>query len=283
MFGYLSNKIYRFLIQYLIYIFSKMSTSQQEFFEYMSETLQTSQEGLMEMQKSNPQNFQKLVEKLKRTMRREKAKQRKHKDEPEIVQSSKKIKRKKQDDDPLRENDKKTIQMIRNRISAQNSRDRKKQYLQQLENQAQKELTYNAELRKQLQELQAKHQKLTNKSSKIRDQLSILQQLGRCSRLGKIGLALLTLVSVFSVISQKETQQTISSPLVKVEDLSSESAMAPINYEKSYSVIDTNTFFEEQKIGVCMSEESENSYPQLLPNALYRLNSHIEYDFLQQN
>ncbi|CAK56729.1 unnamed protein product (macronuclear) [Paramecium tetraurelia] len=260
-----------------------MSTSQQEFFEYMSETLQTSQEGLMEMQKSNPQNFQKLVEKLKRTMRREKAKQRKHKEEPEIVQSSKKIKRKKQDDDPLRENDKKTIQMIRNRISAQNSRDRKKQYLQQLENQAQKELNYNAQLRKQLEELQTKHQKLTNKSSKIRDQLSILQQLGRCSRLGKIGLALLTLVSVFSVISQKETQQTISSPLVKVEDLSSESAMVPVNYEKSYSVIDTNTFFEEQKIGVDMSEESENSYPQLLPNALYRLNSHIEYDFLLQN
>ncbi|CAD8174867.1 unnamed protein product [Paramecium pentaurelia] len=283
MFRYLSNKIYRFLIQYLIYIFRNMSTSQQEFFEYMSETLQTSQEGLMEMQKSNPQNFQKLIEKMKRTMRREKAKQRKHKDEPEIVQSSKKIKRKKQDDDPLRDNDKKTIQMIRNRISAQNSRDRKKQYLQQLENQAQKELNYNIELRKQLEELQAKHQKLTNKSSKIRDQLSILQQLGRCSRLGKIGLALLTLVSVFSVISQKETQQTISSPLVKVEDISNESAMAPINYEKSYSVIDTNTFFEEQKISVGMSEESENSYPQLLPNALYRLNSHLEYDFLQQN
>ncbi|CAD8177496.1 unnamed protein product [Paramecium pentaurelia] len=260
-----------------------MSTSQQEFFEYMSETLQTSQEGLKEMQKSNPQNFQKLVEKMKRTMRREKAKQRIHKDEPEIVQSSKKIKRKKQDDDPLRDNDKKTIQMIRNRISAQNSRDRKKQYLQQLENQAQKELNYNAELRKQLEELQIKHQKLTNKSSKIRDQLSILQQLGRCSRLGKIGLTLLTLVSVFSVISQKETQQTIQSPLVKVEDLSSESAMVPINYEKSYSVIDTNTFFEEQKIDVGMSEESENSYLQLLPNTLYRLNSHIEYDFLQQN
>ncbi|CAD8084563.1 unnamed protein product [Paramecium sonneborni] len=268
------EQIYRFLM--------KMSSSQQEFFEYMSETLQTSQAGLKEMQKSNPQNFQKLLEKMKRTMRREKAKQRKHKDEPEIVQSSKKIKRKKQDDDPLRENDKKTIQMIRNRISAQNSRDRKKQYLQQLENQAQKELNYNAELRKQLEELQGRQQKLRNKSQKIRDQLSILQQLGRCSRLGKIGLTLLTLVSVFSVISQKETQQTISSPLVKVEELSNESAIVPINDEKSYSVIDTNTFFEEEKIVVCMSEESENSYQQMLPNSLYRLNSHIEYNYLHQ-
>ncbi|CAD8156661.1 unnamed protein product [Paramecium octaurelia] len=260
-----------------------MSTSQQELFEYMSETLQTSEKGLLEMQKQHPQNFQKLVEKMKRTMRREKAKQRKQKDEPEIVSSSKKIKRKKEDEDPLRENDKKTIQMIRNRISAQNSRDRKKQYLHQLESQAQKELDYNAELRKQLEELQEKHQKLTNKSSKIRDQLSILQQLGRGSRLGKISLALLTLVSVFSVISQKEAHQTITTPLVKIEEMSSESALRPLNYEKSYSIIDTNTFFEEEKLGVGISEESENCYNQLLPIPLYRLNSQIEYALEQHS
>ncbi|CAD8168885.1 unnamed protein product [Paramecium octaurelia] len=261
-----------------------MSTSQQELFEYMSETLQTSEKGLLEMQQSNPQNFQKLVEKMKRTMRREKAKQRKNKEEPEIVSSSKKIKRKKEDDDPLRDNDKKTIQMIRNRISAQNSRDRKKQYLHQLESQAQKELDYNAELRKQLEELQEKHQKLANKSSKIRNQLTILQQLGRGSRLGKISLALLTLVSVFSVISQKEQQpQTITTPLVKLEEMSSESAMRPINYEKSYSIIDTNTFFEEEKLGVGVSEESENCYNQLLPISLYRLNSQIEYELGQHS
>ncbi|CAK72008.1 unnamed protein product (macronuclear) [Paramecium tetraurelia] len=58
---------------------SRMSTSQQELFEYMSETLQTSEKGLLEMQIQHPQNFQKLVEKMKRTMRREKAKQRKAK------------------------------------------------------------------------------------------------------------------------------------------------------------------------------------------------------------
>ncbi|CAD8071516.1 unnamed protein product [Paramecium primaurelia] len=260
-----------------------MSTSQQELFEYMSETLQTSEKGLLEMQSSNPQNFQKLVEKMKRTMRREKAKQRKNKDEPEIVSISKKIKRKKEDEDPLRDNDKKTIQMIRNRISAQNSRDRKKQYLHQLESQAQKELDYNAELRKQLEELQEKQQKLTNKSQKIRNQLSILQQLGRGSRLGKISLALLTLVSVFSVISQKEQNQTITTPLVKIEEISSESAMRPINYEKSYSIIDTNTFFEEEKLGVGVSEESENCYNQLLPISIYRFNSQIEYELGQHN
>ncbi|CAD8171793.1 unnamed protein product [Paramecium pentaurelia] len=260
-----------------------MSTSQQELFEYMSETLQTSEKGLLEMQSSNPQNFQKLVEKMKRTMRREKAKQRKNKDEPEIVSSSKKIKRKKEDEDPLRDNDKKTIQMIRNRISAQNSRDRKKQYLHQLESQAQKELDYNAELRKQLEELQEKQQKLTNKSQKIRNQLSILQQLGRGSRLGKISLALLTLVSVFSVISQKEQHQTIRTPLVKIEEISSESAMRPINYEKSYSIIDTNTFFEEEKLGVGVSEESENCYNQLLPISIYRFNSQIEYELGQHS
>ncbi|CAK77454.1 unnamed protein product (macronuclear) [Paramecium tetraurelia] len=258
---------------------SGMSTSQQELFEYMSETLQTSEKGLLEMQQSNPQNFQKLVEKMKRTMRREKAKQRKNKEEPEIVSSSKKIKRKKEDDDPLRDNDKKTIQMIRNRISAQNSRDRKKQYLHQLESQAQKELDYNNDLRKQLEDLQEKHQKLTNKSSKIRNQLTILQQLGRGSRLGKISLASLDpCVSVF-----KQQHQTITTPLVKIEEMSSESAMRPINYEKSYSIIDTNTFFEEEKLGVGVSEESENCYNQLLPISLYRLNSQIEYELGQHS
>ncbi|CAK72009.1 unnamed protein product (macronuclear) [Paramecium tetraurelia] len=144
-------------------------------------------------------------------------------------------------------------------------------------------MDYNADLRKQLEELQEKHQKLTNKSSKIRDQLSILQQLGRGSRLGKISLALLTLVSVFSVISQKEAHQTITTPLVKIEEISSESVLRPLNYEKSYSIIDTNTFFEEEKLGVGISEESENCYNQLLPIPLYRLNSQIEYALEQHS
>jgi hypothetical protein len=43
-----------------------------------------------------------------------------------------------------------------------------------------------------------------------------------------------------------------------LEELSSDSAMMPIHYDKSYSIVDTNTFFEEEKIGV--SEESDNCY-----------------------
>ena len=42
-------------------------------------------------------------------MRREKAKQRKHKDDVEIVPSSRKIKRRKEEDETAKENDKKTI------------------------------------------------------------------------------------------------------------------------------------------------------------------------------
>ncbi|CAK80865.1 unnamed protein product (macronuclear) [Paramecium tetraurelia] len=81
-----------------------MSTSQQEFFEYMSETLQTSQEGLMELQKSNPQNFQKTC--------REVEAQNKENTRMNLKQFKvvRKQRERNKDDDPLRDNDKKTIQ-----------------------------------------------------------------------------------------------------------------------------------------------------------------------------
>ena len=83
--------------------------------------------------------------------------------------------------------------------------------------------------------------------------MGIVAQLGNATRLGKIGLALLTLVSVFSVIEYNNTPI----PVIKVEE--TENA-AIINYDKSYSVVDTNTFIEEK---IEALEDSDNCYDQI--------------------
>lgn len=84
---------------------------------------------------------------------------------------------------------------------------------------------------------------MNNKSKKIQDSLNNIDSLKQSnSRIGKIGLALITLVSVFSLVGKK-TEETTS--LVKIEN-----SPTPVMYspplEKSFTLVDTNTYFEDK-------------------------------------
>ena len=63
---------------------------------------------------------------------------------------------------------KKTLQMIRNRISAQNSRDRKKAYIRRLENQQRKTVAENMELQRQVRALKQANESLKSQSEQLK-------------------------------------------------------------------------------------------------------------------
>ncbi|CAK56959.1 unnamed protein product (macronuclear) [Paramecium tetraurelia] len=115
-------------------------------------------------------------------------------------------------------NDKKTVQMIKNRISAQNSRDRKKAYLQKLEEDFVNQSAQLNEMHEQVNQLQQQLEEAHRVNQQLQQQYSVLTCLNCGSRsfgfddedpifvsknksLGKLGLSFLFIVALIACIS----------------------------------------------------------------------------------
>ncbi|CAK61358.1 unnamed protein product (macronuclear) [Paramecium tetraurelia] len=112
-------------------------------------------------QSSNSQEVEKKIKKAKKSQNPNKGTQ----DEKQLQTETK---------------DKKTLLMIRNRISAQNSRDRKKAYLQNLERDFQKQSHYLQELTEQVSQLQQQ----LEEAQKLNQNLQSYQQNLLCVNCG---------------------------------------------------------------------------------------------------
>ncbi|CAD8116585.1 unnamed protein product [Paramecium sonneborni] len=132
-------------------------------------------------------------------------------------------------------NDKKTLQMIRNRISAQNSRDRKKAYLQKLEGDFNKQSNYIQELtdqvsylQQQLEDAQKLNQILQSQQSNLmcincgnkqfifeeEAPISVSKNKG-LSKLGFSFIVIITILACFSINFDASSQNFSASPLIQ--------------------------------------------------------------------
>ncbi|CAD8109283.1 unnamed protein product [Paramecium sonneborni] len=133
--------------------------------------------------------------------------------------------------------DKKTLQMIRNRISAQNSRDRKKAYLQKLEDDFNKQSNYIQELTEQISCLQQhleETQKLNNILQSQQSNLTCINcgskqfvfeeeapiSVSKNRGLGKLGYSFMVILTIFACFYLKfDTQsQNLSASLQNKQD-----------------------------------------------------------------
>ncbi|CAD8198656.1 unnamed protein product [Paramecium pentaurelia] len=142
------------------------------------------------------------------------------------------------DKKPLTEvKDKKTQLMIRNRISAQNSRDRKKAYLQKLESDFQKQSNYLQELTEQVSHLQQQ----LEEAQKLNLHLQQYQQNLICNNCGskqfifeedepisvsknrslsKLGFSFIVILTIFACLSinfDTKPQNLLISPQIQLE------------------------------------------------------------------
>ncbi|CAD8100373.1 unnamed protein product [Paramecium primaurelia] len=131
--------------------------------------------------------------------------------------------------------DKKTLQMIRNRISAQNSRDRKKAYLQKLEEDFNKQSNCLQELtdqvtylQQQLEEVQKHNQHLLSQQSSLICQNCgskqfVLEEeapisVSKNRSLGKLGFSFMVIITIFAFLSinfDTTTQNLKATPQVQ--------------------------------------------------------------------
>ncbi|CAD8079365.1 unnamed protein product [Paramecium sonneborni] len=138
---------------------------------------------------NKPIEFESMILKAKRKFYRDKAKFRMQILQPHLYsnqqpQEPKKAKRgrkpikcvEKQFIEDNSDHDKKTIQMIRNRISAQNSRDRKKTYLQELEQSSALTNKENHLILKQIQELLVSNQEIEQQNNNILKCIKVFKQ-----------------------------------------------------------------------------------------------------------
>lgn len=150
------------------------------------------------------ENYFKLETKLqlksKRITKREQAKSRANKKRGTEIENNENISETKE----LNEKDKKKIQQkIRNRISAQQSRDRKKIYMETLENENHRLYLENESLKQEIMNLRFENQSLRNKDP-LDYEIPIInednQNYGGSSKLFNIGLGMFGLLSICMIL-----------------------------------------------------------------------------------
>ncbi|CAD8188881.1 unnamed protein product [Paramecium pentaurelia] len=132
-------------------------------------------------------------------------------------------------------NDKKAMQMIRNRISAQNSRDRKKAYLQKLEEDFVKQSTQLSEMHEQVIHLQQQLEEVHKINQQLQQQYTFLTCLNCGSKhfgydddnpisvsknksLGKLGLSFLFIIAIIGFITIDFNPQTQKLNTIKLNE-----------------------------------------------------------------
>ncbi|CAD8204594.1 unnamed protein product [Paramecium octaurelia] len=132
-------------------------------------------------------------------------------------------------------NDKKTIQMIKNRISAQNSRDKKKAYLQKLEEDFFNQSVQLNEMHEQINQLQQQLDEAHRVNQQFQQQYSVLTCLNCGGRnfgfddedpifvsknksLGKLGLSFLFIIAIIGCISIDLYPQTQNLKIIDLRE-----------------------------------------------------------------
>ncbi|CAK76439.1 unnamed protein product (macronuclear) [Paramecium tetraurelia] len=157
--------------------------------QIISSILNINEEYVDWIARNKPTEFESMMVKAKRKFYRDKAKFRMQILQPHLYSSQqpqepKKAKRgrkpikcaEKQFVEDNSDHDKKTIQMIRNRISAQNSRDRKKAYLKELEQSSAITNRGNHLILKQIEELQASNEEIEIQNNNILKCIKVFKQ-----------------------------------------------------------------------------------------------------------
>ncbi|CAD8085872.1 unnamed protein product [Paramecium primaurelia] len=202
------------------------------------------------------------------------------------------------DKKPLTEvKDKKTQLMIRNRISAQNSRDRKKAYLQKLESDFQKQSNYLQELTEQVSHLQQQ----LEEAQKLNLNLQQYQQNLICNNCGskqfifeedepisvsknrslsKLGFSFIVILTIFACLSinfDTKPQNLLISPQIQLE----KPFIKEINStDQHYGILKQ---VENSRIkGVTQLMEYNSEYNKKFYDTIYQANLNTKESFVNE-